>query len=158
MSHDSTDPRLLSITDALYRVSCKLLIRSDMKLLVVQESQGWWGLPGGGIDYGESPLDCIVRELHEELALSIDIDHISDTPWLVSNQSKLQGIPRLTLLYRYDAPSTFRVPISANDRELPVRLVTSTELSQLPLAPPFIPLRDDLIRYIMQPHVQDMHS
>lgn len=33
---------------------------------------GYWDLPGGGIEPGETPLQCVLRETHEELSLVID--------------------------------------------------------------------------------------
>ncbi len=30
---------------------------------------GWWTLPGGGVDHGESPNLAVLRELHEEAGL-----------------------------------------------------------------------------------------
>ncbi len=30
---------------------------------------GWWGLPGGGVDHGESPNVAVRRELYEETGL-----------------------------------------------------------------------------------------
>lgn len=32
-----------------------------------------WGLPGGWINRHEAPIDAVTRELHEELALDIDV-------------------------------------------------------------------------------------
>lgn len=33
---------------------------------------GFWDLPGGGIEPGETPLRCVLRETNEELSLVID--------------------------------------------------------------------------------------
>ncbi len=33
---------------------------------------GYWDLPGGGREPGETPLQCALRETHEELSLVID--------------------------------------------------------------------------------------
>jgi len=32
---------------------------------------GMWTLPGGGMDFGEDPLDTLHREVHEETGLSV---------------------------------------------------------------------------------------
>jgi 8-oxo-dGTP diphosphatase len=42
-----------------------------------------WGLPGGWIDRGETPSNALLRELHEELALTVRLGPILlvDTPF-----------------------------------------------------------------------------
>jgi 8-oxo-dGTP diphosphatase len=61
------------IPDNFYRVSIKGLIldESRKKFLVVREDNGYWELPGGGLDYGESPEACLKREIHEEMGLVV---------------------------------------------------------------------------------------
>lgn len=56
--------------NTFYRVSVKAFItNSDDQVLVVRENQDWWDLPGGGLDHGELPQDCLKREIYEELGI-----------------------------------------------------------------------------------------
>ena len=45
------------------------------RVLMCQQSQGhrWWGLPGGKIHRGESPLHAAVREICEEMGAEITL-------------------------------------------------------------------------------------
>jgi len=56
--------------NTFYRVSVKAFITNDEnQILVVRENQDWWDLPGGGLDHGELPQDCLKREIYEELGV-----------------------------------------------------------------------------------------
>ena len=58
-------------------VCCAILIR-DSKMMIVRRSPemrlgGKWEFPGGKVDVGESPEECIVREIKEELLIDVRI-------------------------------------------------------------------------------------
>ena len=58
------------VPDSFYRVSVKALIRDKTnRFLLVREDNGFWELPGGGLDFGESPAEGIKREIWEEMKL-----------------------------------------------------------------------------------------
>lgn len=42
---------------------------------------GWWELPGGGIDPGESYLEAAVREIKEETGLILDPTQVGPPTW-----------------------------------------------------------------------------
>lgn len=57
--------------EAQYRVSVKGLIRDASGRVLLNKENGHthFGLPGGGIDHGETPGQALKRELFEELQI-----------------------------------------------------------------------------------------
>ncbi len=54
-----------------YRVSVKALIFDDEKrILVFEDREGNWEMPGGGWEHGESLDECLKRELREEMSVT----------------------------------------------------------------------------------------
>jgi 8-oxo-dGTP diphosphatase len=60
-------PALAQSTDA--DAAFAVVLSRAPRVLLVQKADGRWGLPGGGLRPGESPLDAVLRELREETGL-----------------------------------------------------------------------------------------
>jgi 8-oxo-dGTP pyrophosphatase MutT (NUDIX family) len=56
---------------------------------------GWWELPGGGIDPGESYLEAAVREIREETGLVIDPAQVGQPAWRRDSTWRSRGKRRL---------------------------------------------------------------
>ena len=54
------------------------IIMKDNKIFVTQRGYGefkdWWEFPGGKVEEGETPEECLKREIKEELKADINID------------------------------------------------------------------------------------
>lgn len=59
------------------RCVAEVILIKEGKVLLVNASRGvtsgMWNLPGGFMEYGESPEECILREVKEELGLEASI-------------------------------------------------------------------------------------
>jgi 8-oxo-dGTP pyrophosphatase MutT (NUDIX family) len=65
------------------RLAAYGIVLSSRGLLATQFSEltavaGLWGLPGGGIDPGESPSRALTREVAEETGQELEISHLLD--------------------------------------------------------------------------------
>ncbi len=64
-----------------FPVSIKAVIFIDNKVILLKNERDEWELPGGRLELGEQPIECIKREVEEELALDISVKDIIDS-WL----------------------------------------------------------------------------
>ncbi len=63
-----------------YRTSIKALVFDEnKKILLTKDESGKWDLPGGGMDWGETPQICLAREIQEEMDLA--------TTWIADHPS-----------------------------------------------------------------------
>ncbi|MGC1177002.1 MAG: NUDIX hydrolase [Candidatus Saccharimonadales bacterium] len=100
------DPRLEEIDDSLYRVAIRALIVSDSRILAVKEVDGgdWWAIPGGGVDYGETLKDCLLREIKEEIGVQ-DSSISGDFEIIHYNIGKVvNGVPRMNVYFKVSVP------------------------------------------------------
>jgi 8-oxo-dGTP pyrophosphatase MutT (NUDIX family) len=65
------------------RVAAHGVARRDDEVLLARASSdtgapGTWWLPGGGLEFGESPEQCLVREFMEETGLEVRVRDVLD--------------------------------------------------------------------------------
>jgi 8-oxo-dGTP diphosphatase len=67
---DIAKPFELTVPSPFYRVTGKAIVFDQQsRLLVIKNHNGNWELPGGGWEHEESFMDCLKREIYEELGV-----------------------------------------------------------------------------------------
>lgn len=49
------------------------------EVVLLMNERNEWELPGGRIELGETPAECVVREISEELSLPVVVEALLDT-------------------------------------------------------------------------------
>ena len=82
------------------RISAYALIHDNCHVLLCRlskelpEWEGCWTLPGGGLEFGESPEEAVIREVEEETGLKIRVTNVAGIDSLVVHRDHedFQGI------------------------------------------------------------------
>ncbi|OXM44802.1 NUDIX hydrolase [Amycolatopsis alba] len=64
-----------------YPVSIKGVVVRSGRVLLLHNERGEWELPGGRIELGESPEECVAREIYEETRIGVDVVDVLDS-WM----------------------------------------------------------------------------
>ena len=61
-----------------FPVSVKGVVFVDGGVVLLRNERDEWELPGGKLEHGEDPTDCLVREVGEELSIGVAAERILD--------------------------------------------------------------------------------
>ena len=95
------------------RVAAYAVVLSTRGLLATEYSTrtavpGRWGMPGGGLDDHESPVDCVCREVQEETAQHIvlgELTKVQTGHWIGRNPGgMIEDFHAVRLVYRATCP------------------------------------------------------
>lgn len=88
-----------NLPTTFYRISAKALVVSEdrKKFMVVLEDNGYWELPGGGLDFPETPEEGLRREIKEEMGLTAT--DIAKQPSYVLIGNNMKGVRSMNLVY-----------------------------------------------------------
>jgi 8-oxo-dGTP pyrophosphatase MutT (NUDIX family) len=115
----------------IHEVSVKALCRDETgRVLVIRDAKDRWELPGGGLEAGEELLDCLRREVMEELG--VDCELLDPDPYKAWVGKKASGDYRLIILYKVRLKDT---EFKKTDEAQEVRFVTREELQVINLVP-----------------------
>lgn len=66
------------VTGMRVRVGVGVIVEGAEGAMLLERRRdcGWWGLPGGKVEPGESLIDAAVREVLEETGLTVEVTHL----------------------------------------------------------------------------------
>ena len=62
----------------LFAVSVKAVVLRQGRVVLLHNDRDEWELPGGQLELGEQPADCVVREVAEEVGWAVTVGPLLD--------------------------------------------------------------------------------
>lgn len=123
--------------DLIFQPSVACLIRDGDRVLIVRHFDGWWTLPAGAVDPGETPAEAARRETREEASVEVELLRIAgvfggypDFHFVYPNSDEVAWVVTV-----FEARITSGEPAPGDDETAEVRWATLAEASELGLAP-----------------------
>ena len=138
---------MTSAQNLLFVVACAL-IDADNRVLLAQRPvgkslAGLWEFPGGKLEQGETPEQALIRELSEELSITVKQDCLSPLTFASHTYEKFHLLMPLYICRRYQG-----IPRGAEGQKL--KWVKAADLNQYPMPDadkPLVPILKDLLLY-----------
>jgi 8-oxo-dGTP pyrophosphatase MutT (NUDIX family)/GNAT superfamily N-acetyltransferase len=112
----------------LFPVSVKAVLFDANRVVLLENERNQWELPGGRLETGEEPADCLVREVAEELGAEIAVETILDS-WVY------EVLPaREVLIVTYGVRRTAQHEMRVSGEHRRFALFALGELTDLPMA------------------------
>jgi 8-oxo-dGTP diphosphatase len=125
-----------------------VLIDADGRILIAQrpagkQLAGLWEFPGGKIEAGERPEECLIRELDEELGLTVKEACLAPLTFASYRYEDFHLLMPLYVCRRWEG-----IPVAKEHAAL--RWVLPGELRDFPMPPadePLIPMIRDMLAH-----------
>ncbi len=127
-------------------VAACALVDADGRVLVAQRPEGkalagLWEFPGGKVEPGERPEETLIRELHEELGITVQEACLAPLTFASYGYEAFHLLMPLWICRRWDGPVTAR-------EHSALKWLRPAKLRDLPMPPadePLIPALIDLL-------------
>lgn len=102
----------------LYKYTLAFLKRKDEILLLNRNKSPWmgsWNGVGGKLQEGETPLECILREIKEETGIDVEPSKIQEKGFLTWEQFKALGNGLYLFLVELDPEFEYNTPVKVSE-------------------------------------------